>query len=236
MLKFAICDDSESLRSKFIGMTEKVIEKNNIQAEIVYDTGDPEEFFDYVSKNCVDVVFLDVDLRSVLTGLDLAQKIRDINKSVNIIFVTAHMEYVLLAFKVKTFDYLIKPVSQAKLEECIVRLAQFTCTDTADMIKIKSGPSTYLVKKNDIVYIEKVGSKSFVYTVNEIIETYSTLEDFERILPDNFHRSHKSYVVNVHKISKVDAIKNEVIFNNSYKCYIGRKYRKSILEYFGKKD
>ncbi len=236
MLKFAVCDDNSSLRSKFVSMLQKVLEKNNIEGQVVFDTGDPEYFFEYISKNHVDVVLLDIDLRSMMSGLDLAKKIREVNKSVSIIFITAHIEYVLMAFKVKTFDYLVKPISQNKLEECILRLSQFTCSDSVNFVKVKSGPSTHLIKKNDIIYIEKVNSKSFIYTTNEIIETYSTLDELERILPGNFIRSHKSYIINIGKVTKIDAITNEVIFNNSFKCYVGRKYKKMLMDYLSKNN
>ncbi len=236
MLKFAVCDDNCCLRSKFVSMLQKTMEKYNIEGQVVFDTGDPEQFYDYISKNHVDVVLLDIDLRSMMSGLDLAKKIREINKSVSIIFVTAHIEYVLMAFKVRTFDYLVKPISQHKLEECILRLSQFACSDSVNFVRIKSGPSTYLIKKNDIIYIEKVNSKSFIYTANEIIETYSTLDELERILPGNFIRSHKSYIINIGKVSKIDAITNEIIFYNSYKCYIGRKYKKVIMDYLSKNN
>ena len=232
MLSFAICDDNESIRTKFVSMLKEIFEKNDIDASVVLQTENPQEFYNYLNENHIDVALLDIDLRAALNGLDLAKKIRDINKSINIIFITAHIEYALLAFKVKTFDYLIKPVSFQKLEECILRLTQFTCSDTENFMKIKSGSSTYLIKKSDIIYIEKVSAKSYVYANNQIIETYYTLEEFEKILPNNFHRSHKSYVVNVNKISKIDFFKNEIIFNNSFKCYVGRKYKKSIMDSF----
>ncbi len=230
MFKIAICDDSDSIRTKFISMLEHVMEKNNIDGEVIFDTGDPEKFYNYVSKNHVDVILLDIDLKSMISGLDLAKKIREINKSINIIFVSAHLEYVFLSFKVKTFDYLVKPVSSEKLEECIIRLTNYTSSDTINFIKIKSGSLTHLIKKSDIVYVEKANSKSYVYTLNEIIETNNSLDDFKKILPDNFCRCHKSYIVNLSKISRIDSITNDVIFNNSFKCQMGRKYRKSFLD------
>lgn len=230
MLKFVICEDSTSMREKYKNMLECIFEKNNIDAEVAFETDNPEQLYIYFTKNHVDVALLDIDLKAQMTGLDLAKKIREINKSASIVFITAHIEYALLAFKVNTFDYLIKPVSPQKLEECILRLAQFANTDPGNYIKLRSGTSTYLVKLNDIIYIEKVISKSFIYTVNEIIETYYTLEDLEKYLPSNFFRSHRSYIVNINKISKFDSVKNELVFVNSSKCYVGRKYRKEVLK------
>jgi len=231
MLKFAICDDSNSSRSKCINMLHKIFDNNNVEGDIVFETSDPEKFLDYLIRNHIDVALIDIELKADLSGIDIAKKIREFNKAIYIVFITAHIEYALLAFKVKTFDYLIKPVSYEKIEECILRLVQYNYTESLDSVKIKCGSSTYMINKNDIVYIEKVNSKCYVYTVNEIIETYSTLEDLEISLPSNFQRSHKSYIVNINKISRVNTVANEVIFNNSFKCYLGRKFKKKLLEY-----
>ena len=58
------------------------------------------------------------------------------------------MEYVLLAYKFKTFDYLIKPLSYERLEDSILRLVQYTSSDSVDSIKIKAGTITYVILKN----------------------------------------------------------------------------------------
>lgn len=232
MLKIAICDDNNAFRSKLSGMIYDILEKNDIEGEVFCEAETPEELYKYVCKNYVDVIFLDMDLSTSSTGLDLAKDIREINKTVNIVFITAHIEYSLLAFKVNTFDYLIKPITAEKLEECILRLIEFISSENINLLKVKSGSSTVLIKKKDIIYIEKINSKSYIYTANQIIETYHSLEDLEKKLPKNFQRSHKSYIVNINKILRIDSLNNEIIFSNSFKSYIGRKYKQSILKIF----
>lgn len=230
MLKVAICEDSSNTRTNLIDMLYKIFEKNGINGEIVFNTNDPNKFYNYIIKNHIDLAFLDIELHSELNGIELAKKIRNVNKSIHFIFITAHIEFIFMAFKVTTFDYILKPVSFEKLEECMIRLTQYIPSNTPNQIKIKSGNSIYLVNKNDIVYIEKVYAKSFVYTTNEIIETYTTLEEFEKSLSVGFVRCHKSFIINIKRITKVNLAKNEVILNNSFKCHIGRKYRNNLLE------
>jgi len=234
MLKIAICDDNNSIRTKLISMINMIMEQNNIKGEVVFDSDDSDAFYQYVLHNHVDVVFLDIELK-MQSGIDLAKKIRNINKSINIIFSTAHIEYVLLAYKFKTFDYLVKPLSYEKLEECLLRLVQYISLDSLDSMKIKSGSTTYVIMKNDIIFVEKAKSKSHLFTPDEMIETTMNLEDFEKVLPNNFIRAHKSYIVNINKIVKVDYILNEITMSNSYKCYLGRKFKKHFCDIFGHK-
>ena len=57
-----------------------------------------------------------------MTGLQLAEKIREFNKDSYIIFTTGHLEYSLMAYKLKTFDYIPKPITLERLEETVLRL------------------------------------------------------------------------------------------------------------------
>ena len=76
----------------------------------------------YVSNNKIDVIMLDINLKSNKSGLELAEAIRKINKNSYIIFTTGHLEYAMIAYKFKTFDYLAKPITYDRLEETIKRL------------------------------------------------------------------------------------------------------------------
>ena len=54
--------------------------------------------------------------------MEVAQKIRETNKEMYLIFTTAHLEYAMIAYKVKTFDYIAKPLTLERLEETVERL------------------------------------------------------------------------------------------------------------------
>lgn len=230
MLRFAICDDDINARTKYTNFLNTIFENNDIDAKVVFDSDNPNSFYKYISSNPTDVIFLDIDLKTTISGLELAKKIREINKSVYIVFITGHLEYVLMSFKVTTFDYLVKPISLKKLEECILRLNAHISSPSTNHIKFKSGTATHLLNKNQILYVEKNKSKSCIYTENGMIEISSTLEDIAKILPKDFKRSHKSYIVNTNKISSINSIKNEIHLEDSFKCYLGKKYKKDFLE------
>lgn len=68
-----------------------------------------------------DAVFLDIDMPK-LDGLELALRIQERCPRVIVIFVTAHAQYALEAYKAHPLDFLLKPVKQARLQECVVHL------------------------------------------------------------------------------------------------------------------
>ena len=85
MLNFVICDDNENSLSKFSKMLNLVFENNNLEGHITLSSPNPYDVLEYVSKHTVDAVILDIDLQSDISGLDLAQKIREISKNIYII-------------------------------------------------------------------------------------------------------------------------------------------------------
>lgn len=228
MLNFVLCDDNLSILGKMENMLNTLFVKHDLEATIGYKSDNAEDILSYVKANKVDVLILDINLRSGISGLELAEKVRKTNHSVYLIFTTAHLEYVLLAYKVKTFDYIPKPLTIERLEETILRLFN-------DM---KNNPKKYLILNNknvisqeDIQYIKKDGMKLVVHTDSKQYESYASFNKIMDCLPENFVRCHKSYIANVDNIKDVEAINNVIKFKHS-ECYIGPKYKNNFMEVF----
>lgn len=226
MLKFIICDDNPSVLDKISKMLESILIKNNLDGEVAFTTTDPNEVLTYIKENAVDVYILDIDLKSSINGLELASKIREINKNVYLIFSTAHLEYIMLAYKFKTFDYLAKPITKERLEETVLRLFEDIKYDSKNYINI--GNSFNMLSENDIYFIKKEGMKLIYCTTNNSFETYSSFNKIKSCLPENFVRCHKSYIANINKISHIND--NTIQFDNYTTCSIGPKYKLNLME------
>lgn len=211
MLKVILCDDNSSSLNTLSTMLKNIFIKNDINANIEKTFTDPHELLSYTKDHDVDVLFLDIDLKSNINGIDVATKIRETNKSTYIIFLTAHFEFAMLAYKVKTFDYLLKPFSIQKLEETVLRL-QDDAMKTKNTY-VKFGKGRYIIRQSDIFYIEKDKSKSIVHTAQSDIEVYASFNSLSSCLPENFVRCHKSYIVNTNNISKINTKDNIIQLN-----------------------
>ena len=109
MLNFVICDDDIRMIEKLSSVIEKVLLNHDYDAKIVFKTTNYDKLLEYISSNNVNVVFLDIEFSGCKeNGLDIAKKIRKINKNCYLIFVTSHFEYIVNAYKFKTFDYIFK--------------------------------------------------------------------------------------------------------------------------------
>ena len=226
MLNFVICDDNINILNKLSTMLEKLFLKHDYDAKISFKTTDVDELLNYVTKNKFNVLVLDINLRSDITGLEIAEKVRSFNRDCYLIFTTAHMEYILSSFKYKTFDFLAKPISIDRLEDTLVRLWNDITATPKKYIKLDN--KNTIIDENEIMFIKRNSMKLIIHTKSRDFEIYSSFVKILPDLPDNFIRCHKSYIANVNNISNI--VSNTIYFNDNSKCEIGMKYKEEFME------
>ena len=228
MLNFVLCDDNTNAIDKLSKMLNSIIISHNLEGQITYTTNNPADLLDYVKNNLTHVLLLDIDLKSSTSGLEIAEKIREVDKSIYIIFVTGHFEYGMVAYKYKTFDFLQKPLTKERFEETILRLYSDIFGDKNKYIRLDNDKT--VIKENSIRFIKKEGMKVIFHTDTRDYETYSSFNKISAMLPYNFVRCHKSYIVNMAKITDIDMSNNLISFTKNDKCYIGPKYKNNFME------
>ena len=227
MLNFCILDDNIDTVNKLSHMLESIFVKHDFEAKVTCKTSNIDELLSFVENNKVDVLLLDIELKSETTGLQIAEKIRSTNKDCYIIFTTAYLEYGLLAYRYKTFDYISKPITTPRLEDTIVRLFDDIKGVSKKFIRLDN--KNTIIDENEVSYIKRDGMKIIFHTDSRDYEVYSSFNKLQNKLPDNFIRCHKSFIANVNNITKVEPSANLVYFNDSY-CDIGPKYKNKFME------
>lgn len=227
MLKFIICDDNSRVLDKLSQMLESIFIKHNIDAEICLKAKNSSEVLSYLDNNSVNVIFFDIELKSDINGLELAERIRTTNKSIYFIFLTGYFEYIYQALKVKIFDFLPKPITIERLEATILRLISDINGNPKKYIRLDN--KNTIIDRDSIYYIKKSGVKLIFQTENRCYETYGSFNKIQSSLPDNFVRCHKSYIANINKITDIDA-NSTIMFSNNNSCMIGPKYKNSFME------
>ena len=167
-----------------------------------------------------DVLFLDIQLPGE-TGFDLLKKI---SPACKIIFVTAFDAYAIRAFEVNALDYLLKPINPARLAQAIERL---TTDDSApaspvrpleyeDRLFIEVDERSRFLKVSDIVVISAMGDYSQIYSSDgQKSLVLKPLKDWEERLPANFTRIHRSTIIKVEYVERLESW-----FNRSYRIHI----------------
>ena len=157
-----------------------------------------------------DIALLDIelDIKEGINGIDVAMMIQKITPRIHFVFITGYAKYALDSFSVHPYDYILKPVKTERVMEVISTLAakilQDRDTDKAiDKITIRTGDEILFLRAGEILFIERQDKKTLVHTLNSIHETDMFLNELEGILPQNFQRTHKSFIVNTYKIKRI---------------------------------
>ena len=247
-INFIIIDDQKTVLDSTCTQVKKFISENTLEARITLCTTQPQDVLDYSRRNFeqLNVYILDINLNSEMNGLTLARMIREKEPNAYIIFLTAYLELSMLVFKykLKAFDFLVKPVSYEELSECLKalvtdydRIISRQVTEEKKYIRIKSDYRENLIPVNDIIYIESFGPKLSLHTLDGHIDFYGTLKDMEQSInemTDTFFRSHKSFLINTKHIKQISLKDQAVIMANGDKCLVSRNkkdYLKMLLGY-----
>lgn len=228
MLNFIICDDNLNILNKLTKMLESIFVNNNFDAQVAFSSTDAQSTLTFINSNKADVLFLDIHLKSNITGLELAEQVRTKNKNCYIIFTTGHLEYAMMAYKFKTFDYLPKPITYERLEDTIVRLFDDIRGLPKKYIRIDN--KNTIIDESEIQYIRREGMKLVFHTDYKDYEIYSSFNKIQECLPNNFIRCHKSYIANINRVTNIEPVNNTIFFDNNSQCDIGPKYKNSFME------
>ena len=227
MLNFCVIDDNLKFLNKLSSILDSIFINNNLNATISFKTTNPSDLLSFISNNKIDVLITDIDLHSPISGIDLAKQIRTFNKDCYFIFTTAHLEFSLIAYQYKTFDFLPKPITYHRLEKTILRLFDDVVSASKKFIKLDN--KNTIIDENEIKYIKRDGMKVIFHTGSRDYEVYSSFSKLQDKLPNNFIRCHKSFIANVNNITKVEPISNIIYFNDC-SCDIGPKYKNDFME------
>ncbi|MEK6264330.1 MAG: LytTR family DNA-binding domain-containing protein [Clostridium sp.] len=212
----------------------------------IYESEDMDDALGIATAYNIDIFYIDISLKNS-SGLDFAIEIRKTPKYEFslIIFLTTHVKYISKAFKeVHCYDYILKPYDIADVMNMTKRYI-LNGGNTQDapvgkrhaIFEIRKGINLK-VYVDEIMFVEVSIGKCMIHTVNGVYKiSNSTLKDvLKRINCNNIIQCHKSFIVNVKQIKKIQNIGNKlskIYFENYDKnAFLGYKYKKTIMELF----
>lgn len=165
-----------------------------------------------LSENSYDIIFLDIDM-GTKTGFDLLKAIP--NKNAELIFVTAHPDFALDAFKFRAAGYLLKPVDVSELAQLLHELlkrihshkehSEKSKSAQIDKIGIPTQNIIRYVSVADILYLEALSAYTRVVTKNEELVCSYSIGRFNSLLdPRAFFSIHRSFTINLHYVQSYD--------------------------------
>ncbi len=237
-----IVDDEPNARMALRGL----LEENFSQIELLADCKDVPDAVKTINKLKPDLVFLDIEMPGY-SGFELLDFFDEKQINFKIIFVTAYSEHSLRAFETSAVDYILKPVRLEHMERALKKLnfdapvnetrqykiLKENFTNQIDKkIVLQTAETIFVVRMDDIIYMQAEGSYTRFYTTSHGVLTITKkLIDFEYLEKSGpFFRTHRSFIVNLNHIKKVDKKDFLLIMNNDAEVYLAQDKKNQLLE------
>ncbi|MBD5551294.1 MAG: response regulator transcription factor [Lachnospiraceae bacterium] len=229
MLRIALCDDEESARDALRIQLEKLMDES--EDEIVYEFSNGRTCANWLMAHPgeIDLLFLDVEMGTE-NGMEAAKKIRTVNNSLLIVFVTGYADYVFDGYRVDALDYLIKPASPEKLKEVLLRAKNLLAPQTEKFFVLKNTDGIYRLPFDDILYFYSDRRYINLVTVSKTYTFYGKLNEIEQQIQKKFIRIHQRYLVNS---DKVTFLGNDYVTIDNPACEklpVSRAYKKEASD------
>lgn len=225
MLHIAICDDEKNFVQYLTDLLNRYSKETGRDIKITpyYDGMELIEKYD----TTIDLIFLDIRMKLV-NGLHAAERIRQRDERVGIIFLTTLTQYGLEGYKYQADDYIIKPIKYARLKDEMSLFLKKHRNDISPFIIISNDKGKYRIALKDIRYIETFNRNLLVHAQDDII-CYKTMKEMEQSLSSQgFGRCHSGYLVNMLYIKRIEKL--DVILTTGETIPISQPRRKSFIE------
>ncbi len=200
MIKIVICEDEKEQQELLKLYIFKIFDELSIEYELkIFNSG--EELLKIYS-NDTDIILLDIQMGKI-NGMNTARQIRELDKKVEIIFITSLIEYVLEGYEVRAYRYLIKPIKYDDLKNNVLNCIKEISIQNKYII-VKEQGNRIKLDINEITYIEVQKETITIHTLSKDYKIKETMNNIEKEINCNrFYRCHKSFLVNLEQIKSI---------------------------------
>jgi DNA-binding LytR/AlgR family response regulator len=186
-----------------------------------------------VGEENIDLIFLDIEMPE-MTGIEFLNTVKNLPQ---VIIISSQEKYALQAFEYDVTDYLLKPVTYSRFYKAVKKAQenhkmQEQKKQENDEIFIKKDSALVRLKYDDILWVEAMENYVVIHTYEQKFTIHFTMKSILLQLPsDQFKRVHRSYIVNVKSIDKIED--NYVIISSSKsqkQIPIGKAYKEKFMK------
>ncbi len=227
-MKIAIVDDSKDDRERLAGLLQKQL-KDRGYSVCPEQFPDGETFLQTFRGGNYDIVFLDIYMRE-LNGIQTAQRIRETDRDVRLIFCTTSNEFASESYAVRADDYILKPYESKTLSAVLDRLA----LETLQKQRMLTLPDGQRLLLSDILYTSFSGHYvSICQSTGQTVRVRMTQGDFVRLLQPyaEFVCCNRGMLVNLQKVEKMD--QDDFLMQGGERVPISRRKTAEIKKQYG---
>lgn len=224
MIKIAIVEDEEPQRTALKNYLERYGEEHGYSFA-VKTFSNAISFLDNYSAD-YGAVFMDIRM-PYMNGMDAAHRLRELDKSVIIVFVTSLMQYAINGYEVNALDYIVKPITYGDFALKMSRLVKRLPEGEETRLIIPTSSGKVKLSPSEILWLESEGHHVVYHTVKESYTRYSSLTAAEKELRGHdFFRCSSCYVVN---LAYVKGVKGYTVTVGGEELQISQPRKKAFM-------
>lgn len=226
MIHIAICDDEKDFVAHLTGLLNQYAAETGVEIKVTayYDGMELIEKYD----TTIDLIFLDIQMRLV-NGLRAAERVRQMDEKVGIIFLTTLTQYGLEGYKYQATNYIIKPIRYARLKEEMKQWLERHRQDDSPFIVVANDAGKFKVFLKSLRFIETFNRNLLLHTDQENIICYKNMKELEtELVQHGFVRCHSGYLVNLFYVKRIEKL--DIILTTGERVPISQPKRKEFME------
>jgi DNA-binding LytR/AlgR family response regulator len=223
------------------------VELDELGYEVTGMVSRAEQALIHCQQTPPDIVLLDINLKGEMDGVELAHLLNE-EANIPIIFLTANADEATFNRAKDTLPYafLTKPYKKLDLQRALELVVSRLNTDKSQTKTKKSTDTSYILSDrifvrykdrmikvviDDILYVKADGSYCLITTPDKEYILTVPLKTLEASLPSNaFTRTHRSYVVNLHKIEALDDNQETLTLRGNKHIPVSRRFKAELLK------
>ena len=222
MINIAVVEDDSLFYKELLAYLDKFQREENVRFSVTrFCNG-----LDFITKyKPYDIVLMDIEM-PLMDGMNAAVKLREMDQTVCLIFITNMAQYAIKGYEVDALGYMLKPIRyidlSVKLKKALKR-----CDREESCITLSKGGVVLKIRLHEINYIEVINNLVIFHMETGDYDEHRTLKSVEEALKGHpFSRCNNCYLVNLEKVSGVS--KNEVMVGGK-RLQISRSRKKDFM-------
>ena len=195
---------------------------------------DPIKALEFIKEHKPELVFLDINMPD-LNGIDLSKLLP---KQTQVVFTTAYDQYAVESYKLNALYYLLKPFNYAEFLEAASKAEHEHSAPQEEKIErafifIKADYKLHQIWFDEILFVENLKDYvRFWLKDGRKLMSLMSLKSLVNLLPGNFMRTHRSYIVNLDSIEMVE--RNRIVIKGEY-IPVAEAYQEEFKTYLKSK-
>ena len=219
-MRIMALDDEQFVLDNLVYLLEQFSD-----VEVAYVSTDSVDALAKIEEMEINALFLDINMPRI-NGMELAERVHQLNPNIAIVFITAYSQYALDSFRVNAVDYLLKPVTTTKLQRTIDRLRKMIgnteklpasqgtyAADTGSSHKITGmrNGKYFVIDYDEALYIFAEQRSVYLMTKDAQYQLKHNITYWEaKLVPHGWFRSHRAFLINVKMIQSAVNLSNSV--------------------------